>query len=216
MGTLQGTRDADKTKAALLRAGRMVFADRGFEGARTQEIADRAGVNKAMISYYFDGKQGLFSEVLLDGLAEAIDAVGPLHLAEGAAPDRLSEFISTMARFLRANPDVARILVREQMGGARHIDAKVRKRFFDFFRTTQEILGEGLTSGRLREVDAHSTHLILVGSLVYYLLTEPARETYAKHGDAPGDSPSWETHVENVRELFMRGLAVDDGSLTRF
>lgn len=209
MGPIRSTRDAERTRAALLLAGRSAFADRGYEGARTQEIADGAGVNKAMINYYFGGKQGLFSAVLMDGLSDAISAVAPLRQDEHPPMQRLSTFIDTMASFFRRSPDVVLILVREQMGGARHIETDVRRRFFDFFRTTREILGEGLASGRIRDVDAHSTHLILVGSLTYYLLTEPARATYASHGDAPGEAPSWETHVRNVRELLLRGLAAE-------
>lgn len=209
MGTMRPVRDADRTRSALLAAGRSAFAERGYEGARTQEIADDAGVNKAMIHYYYGGKSGLFSAVLLDGLAEAIGAVAPLRRDEDPPMQRLSTFIDTMASFFRRDPDLVLILVREQMGGARHIEAEVRQRFFDFFRTTREILGEGLASGRIRDVDAHSTHLILVGSLIYYLLTEPARATYTSHGDAPAEAPSWETHVANVRELLLRGLAAE-------
>ncbi|MEE8594617.1 MAG: TetR/AcrR family transcriptional regulator [Gemmatimonadota bacterium] len=209
MGPIRPTRDAERTRAALLLAGRSAFAERGYEGARTQKIADGAGVNKAMINYYFGGKQGLFSAVLLDGLSDAISALAPLRRDEDPPMQRLSTFIDTMASFFRRSPDVVLILVREQMGGARHIEPEVRRRFFAFFQTTREILGEGLASGRIRDVDAHSTHLILVGSLTYYLLTEPARATYASHGDAPGEPPSWETHVRNVRELFLRGLAAE-------
>jgi TetR/AcrR family transcriptional regulator len=55
--------DADRTRQRLLDAALEVFAAKGFAGARVQEIADRAGVNKQLINYYFDSKEGLYREL---------------------------------------------------------------------------------------------------------------------------------------------------------
>ncbi|MFG1999992.1 TetR/AcrR family transcriptional regulator [Spirillospora sp. NPDC048911] len=56
-------RDAERTQAALLDAAVTEFAAKGYAGARVQDIADRAGVNKHLISYYFGGKEGLYREM---------------------------------------------------------------------------------------------------------------------------------------------------------
>ncbi|MFI6602206.1 TetR/AcrR family transcriptional regulator [Nonomuraea sp. NPDC050536] len=53
-------RDPERTKARILQAAVAEFAAKGFAGARVSEIADRAGVNKQLISYYFGGKEGLY------------------------------------------------------------------------------------------------------------------------------------------------------------
>lgn len=55
--------DADRTRQRLLDAALDVFAAKGYAGARVQEIADRAGVNKQLINYYFDSKEGLYREL---------------------------------------------------------------------------------------------------------------------------------------------------------
>ena len=57
------TRNAQRSKAALLDAALTEFADRGLAGARVAEIARRAGVNKQLINYHFGGKQGLYNAV---------------------------------------------------------------------------------------------------------------------------------------------------------
>jgi len=57
-------RDAERTQAALLDAAVTEFAAKGYAGARVQDIADRAGVNKHLISYYFGGKEGLHREMM--------------------------------------------------------------------------------------------------------------------------------------------------------
>ncbi|MFE3029096.1 TetR family transcriptional regulator [Nocardia tengchongensis] len=62
----QRQRDAARTKQRLLEAAREVFAVKGFDGARVQEIANRAGVDKQLISYYFGGKNGLHAAIWRD------------------------------------------------------------------------------------------------------------------------------------------------------
>jgi AcrR family transcriptional regulator len=57
-------RDSDRTREALLNAALTEFADKGFAGARVSEIAERAGVNQQLISYYFGGKDGLYKAIL--------------------------------------------------------------------------------------------------------------------------------------------------------
>jgi AcrR family transcriptional regulator len=63
-------RDAERTRTALLDAALVEFAAKGRAGARVSDIADRAGVNKQLISYYFGGKDGLYDAILERWYAE--------------------------------------------------------------------------------------------------------------------------------------------------
>jgi TetR/AcrR family transcriptional regulator len=56
-------RDPERTRARILDAAKVEFGAKGFAGARVSDIADRAGVNKQLISYYFGGKEGLYTEL---------------------------------------------------------------------------------------------------------------------------------------------------------
>ncbi|TMR42315.1 TetR family transcriptional regulator [Actinomadura geliboluensis] len=58
------TLDADRSRRLLLDAALDEFAAKGYAGARVQDIADRAGLNKQLINYYFGGKAGLYRELL--------------------------------------------------------------------------------------------------------------------------------------------------------
>jgi TetR/AcrR family transcriptional regulator len=59
----QRQRDPERTKGLILDAALEVFSAKGYAGARVAEIADRAGVNKQLITYYFGGKEGLYQEI---------------------------------------------------------------------------------------------------------------------------------------------------------
>ena len=63
-------RDPEATKAKILAAAVREFSAKGISGARVDAIAARAGVNKRMLYYYFESKEGLFREILRRRLAE--------------------------------------------------------------------------------------------------------------------------------------------------
>ncbi|GLQ54499.1 TetR/AcrR family transcriptional regulator [Devosia nitrariae] len=114
-------RNSAKTKAAILAAGRVEFADRGFEGARVDAIAERAGANKRLLYHYFGNKEELYSAVLLDAYQEirrgeralSLDQFDPIE-----AMDRLVRF--TFRHFL-ANPWFTKLLSTENVENARFL-----------------------------------------------------------------------------------------------
>ena len=100
-------RDAERTREALLDAALAEFGAKGLAGARTSEIAARAGVNKQLISYYFGGKDGLYQAILERWYAQEA------QLSEtGIALEELAY------RYLEAGvrqPDLQRLFIREEM-----------------------------------------------------------------------------------------------------
>jgi AcrR family transcriptional regulator len=114
-------RNSAKTKASILAAGRLEFAERGFEGARVDAIAERAGANKRLLYHYFGNKEDLYRAVLLDAYQEirrgeralSLDQFGPVE-----AMDRLVRF--TFRHFL-ANPWFPRLLGTENIENARFL-----------------------------------------------------------------------------------------------
>ena len=115
------------TRAELLDAARVEFAQRGYEGATVRVIADRAGVDPAMVNHWFGGKEALFSEALQLPVnpAEVMTAIMP------GDPERLGERIvgqfltiwdqtgggpmATILRSIASHDDAARML-REFIG----------------------------------------------------------------------------------------------------
>lgn len=100
-----GQRDPERTRQALLDAALAEFAAKGLAGARVSEIAARAGVNKQLISYHFDGKQGLYDALVERWLA---------YEGEFATPETpLGELVARYARETVEQREMARLFVRE-------------------------------------------------------------------------------------------------------
>jgi len=100
-------RDAERTREALLDAALAEFGAKGLAGARTSEIAERAGVNKQLISYYFGGKDGLYKAILDRWYAQED------QLQE---PDiSLEELVWRYLEAGHRQPDLQRLFIREEL-----------------------------------------------------------------------------------------------------
>lgn len=84
-------RDPERTKARILEAARAEFGAKGFTGARVSEIAAGAGVNKQLISYYFGGKEGLYTELTTTTRQQNLALTDPEESLEATARSFLKE-----------------------------------------------------------------------------------------------------------------------------
>ena len=97
--------EPEKTRAAILKAALEEFAHEGVTGARTDEIARRAGVNKALLYYYFKDKEGLYAAALdqvFSGLHQRV--AGVLERADLPPRERLLLYAQTHFDYIASSP----------------------------------------------------------------------------------------------------------------
>jgi TetR/AcrR family transcriptional regulator len=109
------TRDAEATKGQILDAAEEEFARFGLIGARTEVIASKTGVTKAMIYYYFNSKEELYQAVLKRYAAIFLDAVEQLDLQALSPEDALRKMIRAAVAHEIAYPNQGKILLHEAM-----------------------------------------------------------------------------------------------------
>jgi AcrR family transcriptional regulator len=117
----------------ILEAADELFGEVGFDASTTREIAERAGVNKALIHYHFRSKDGLLESLLdryYDQLSDTLRA--SLESAEGDLPERFAALIDTYMEFLVENRNFSKIVQREASGG-RHM-AQIQDRMVPLFQ----------------------------------------------------------------------------------
>src|SRR2546426_5103694 len=129
-------------------AAREEFARRGFEGARVDQIARRAGVNKQLLFYYFHSKRGLFSAVLARGAAELEQALADLPTGGDRPLDRIRVTLGAQFDFLAAHPDLVALLTQAGRSDARPFAPAVKRLVV--------LLAEGQGRGQVRDdLDPH-------------------------------------------------------------
>jgi TetR/AcrR family transcriptional regulator len=108
-------RDAEATKAQILDAAEEEFAKFGLAGAKTEAIAAKTGVTKAMIYYHFGNKEELYKAVIQRPVADFIHAFGDLELEQMPPEEALTTVIKVAIAHEISHPHYGRVLLHEAM-----------------------------------------------------------------------------------------------------
>ena len=119
-------------RAQLIEVGRAVFAERGFDAATVEEIAERAGVSKPIVYEHFGGKEGLYA-VVVDREIEDIVRRTSEVIAHGTARERLERAALEFLRYARDHPDGFAVLNRDTPGGLPTLLVDLAQRVGDVF-----------------------------------------------------------------------------------
>ncbi|HED23724.1 MAG TPA: TetR/AcrR family transcriptional regulator, partial [Firmicutes bacterium] len=106
--------DNQNAKQRILNAAEEVFAEKGFDGARVDDISNRAGVNKALLYYYFSGKQDLFEELVKGHIEDIIKSRYGMLLEKPQLKEKAMSISSTFDMF-KDKKEVLRMTLMEMM-----------------------------------------------------------------------------------------------------
>lgn len=203
----QPGKTSDRPRERILDAASSVFAEVGFAGARVDEIAARAGVNKAMLYYHVGDKQALYTAVLLRNFDRVGAMLAEARSRDGSVVDRIREVVASLVRAVDAYPDHPRIVLREVASGGASLPPEVLARMLELFDLVGGLLREGMASGELRRTDPLLTHLTLVGTVVFLTSMRPLRERAAELAAGRG-LPGADTDLAAfISDLLLEGLS---------
>lgn len=201
--------DPEATRRALLDAGAELFAARGFDGVRVDELARRADVNRALISYHFGGKEGLYKAILKTSFAGLSKPVAALGRSREPPDQLLRAVVRKLGGAMAERPEVPRMMLREVMAGGQRIDAELVALLISVVQTVRGIVLRGRRTGIFRPVDPIATHFSLVGSLVFFFGTQHFREQVFEQYRVPGlpPPPGAAAFLEHMEELMLQGIS---------
>lgn len=193
------------TRERILAAAAEVFASIGFAGARVDEIAARAGVNKAMLYYHVGDKDKLYATVL----TETVDRVPPIlraAIAEADTPaEKLQCVLDTLASLPNSNPHFVPIMLREIASGGATLPDEMLVRMAGIFRVVADVLAEGVKKKAFRKTDPLLTHVTLIGSMLFLVASQPIRERLAKVAGIE-HTQTLEDLARHTGNLMLKGL----------
>jgi len=197
------------TRERIVGAASAIFADKGFDGARVDEIARRAGVNKAMLYYHVGDKQALYTAVLTHNLERVEEALAAASATEGPASARLQAVIGAIVGIVHSIPDHPRIMLREIASGGANLAPEVLRRMLGMIEVVGGLLAEGREAGEFRDTDPVLTHLSIVGAALFLTSINPLRERAAELGTAL-DLSAAETDIAGLLgDLALHGVSAE-------
>lgn len=97
-----------------MEAARKVFTQKGYAATRTRDIAEEAGINLALLNYYYRSKQKLFDKVMMEKIHQLFGAIAPiLNDREAALETKIERIVSTYIDMLSKNPDLPLFVLSE-------------------------------------------------------------------------------------------------------
>lgn len=168
------------SRESILGAAERTFAEVGLAGARVDEIARRAGVNKALLYYYFRSKEGLYRSVLEAQLKAFAQQAEKVFSAPGDAQSKVLGFVSAHFDFLSARPLLPSLMQRFFMTRGRSLDRLKTAYVLPTYRGLIRIIEQGVESGEFYEVDGRQTALSLAALVVHYFLAAPWLKSLAR------------------------------------
>ena len=202
------TRDADRTQQSILRSAMAEFAESGLGGARMESIAERAGVNKRLIYYYFGSKEALFLSALETTYADIREAERELKLESLSPPDAVRRLVAFTWEHYLKHPEFLTLLNNENLHRAKHL--KQSKRIREMNSPLVQLLGEVLERGR-REgvfragVDPVHLYISIAGLAYFYLSNNATLSTiFARDLMTPGALSERLAHITDVVMSYLR------------
>jgi AcrR family transcriptional regulator len=206
-----------ESRARILEAAAAEFAARGFDGAKVDRVAARAGVNKAMLYYHFGSKARLYQTILLQLFSTIAAGVTEARAQGGPADDQVRRFVRVVAATLAAEPHFPAIWLREMAEGGRHLTDEIVARLTVVLGTLAAILGEGRRAGRFGPAHPLMTQLTIVGPLLLFAASAGVRRRFERVVPAEVHRLSYDDVVRQIEASVMAAVQAttsDAGRIT--
>jgi TetR/AcrR family transcriptional regulator len=198
---------SEESRTEILAAAARIFAKSGLAGARTDAIADAAGVNKALLYYYFSSKENLYEAVVEDHFSEFNRQALAVLAAPGPARAVLMRYVSLHFDFISSRHRYASLHQQTMMSGGRFAKRLVRKYFRPRGEAFDHLLERGMSNGEFYRSDRFNMAVSLVSLIVFYFSAAPVLKMM---GRADAYSPAnLRRRKAEVLDFIRRGLFTD-------
>jgi TetR/AcrR family transcriptional regulator len=195
----------------ILKAAVTVFAEKGYDGAGTGEIAARAGVNKAMLYYYFKSKEGLYT-VIIETVFKEITLILGDHLSRLSSrnPEQgVSSFVDSYLDFVYAHRIFVKVMLWELARGGSIMARVVGRILKPHTQQVLDMFNKAARDGDLRPVDPRHLIVSIMGMMLFYFFAEPVVHTIW------GEDPMTPEHIakrkKEVANLIIHGISPKQG-----
>lgn len=194
MGRPAGTATLE-ARDRLLRAAEKLFAERGFAATAVHEITNAAGVNRALLYYYFEDKHSLYAAVIDEGIAQFIRMLDGTLASPGSYVDRLAAFVHGYLDLTWSHPDMCRVMDRCHLDGHQE-EFRLLEKFAAGMARLEGFFRDGVAAGEFRAVDPAIAARSFIGPM--FMLT--------RWRMAEGERFSRETLAQEIAAQLLDGF----------
>lgn len=178
--------DKNATEEKILAAAEEVFHEKGFDGARMQEVADHAGINKGLLHYYFKTKDKLFEAIFSAAIHRMVTKIAAIMELELALEEKIGLIVDQYLALLLRNPLLPRFVLHELHKSPdafinRHIGRQGKEAFHHF----AEAVEHEAAAGRIKAIDPRHLFMNMMSMLLFPFIGRPLLQVVT--GTTPDD-----------------------------
>ncbi|SMC79144.1 TetR/AcrR family transcriptional regulator [Sporomusa malonica] len=186
----------------IIEASIPLFATKGIDAVSVKELAEAAGVNVALISYYFGGKENLYAFVLESQLAVLGDAIEIIRREEISPVMKIRRLADTMVIVHKANPYIDRLLYSEVIKPTKCFDTVVKKAASGLQQFLRDCIREAIAAGQFRsDIDPDFAAISLIRILNLSFISK-----HLCQGMLPDREDLAEFYVAQSLEIYLKGV----------
>ncbi|MFZ5609374.1 MAG: TetR/AcrR family transcriptional regulator [Pseudomonadota bacterium] len=189
----------------ILQAAEQVFAELGFKGATTAAIAERAGVPKANVHYYFATKEKLYRRVIEDICSAWFEAARTFDLDDDPAV-ALKTYIAAKMALSRSRPLGSRIWAMEVIRGAPVIEDYLATAVKDWLSHQEEVIRRWIAQGRLKSIEPKGLFYMIWATTQHY--ADFAAQIEIMNGGRPLSDAQFTAASAQVTEIILKGVGL--------
>ncbi len=119
------------TEVEILKSAKKIFIEKGYDGARMQEIADEANINKAMLHYYFRSKDALFGKIMEEAVEVMVSNMFPAFQYYGTIMDKMERLVNNYIDTMSKNTHIPLFLLSEMSRGQEAFQSKLKSKMIE-------------------------------------------------------------------------------------
>ena len=201
-----------ETEERIFNAALKVFSRKGKDGARMQEIAEEAGINKALLHYYFRSKDRLYRAVFSHVFREFMGALRDPLKEDSSFSEILRRFIDGFMSIHAEHPEISRLWILENLSGAPVVGPMLKQYLEENVETVPRLFIERVQSaieaGEIRAVDPFHTFITVIGACVFFFLAFPTLSSINPMLAMDRDG-AVETRKKHLFDILYNGLAIN-------
>jgi TetR/AcrR family transcriptional regulator len=161
------------TEELILEAAQAVFLEKGLAGARMQEIADRAGINKALLHYYFRSKEKLSAIIISRTIGVIMPRMMGVLATDQDLFDKIRELVNTFIGFISRNSFLPLFVVNEVNRNPHFFFTSAIQQERTYIDKFRQQVDEAVATGRIRPITATQLLMNMMSMLIFPFLGKP-------------------------------------------
>ncbi len=195
----------DNTEEKILNAAQTVFTQKGMDGTRMQEIADEAGINKALLHYYFRSKQKLFEAIFSKVFSQIFPDIKSLIYSEKPIDEKLGVFIEKYIDLLMRNPFLPTFILKEVNRDPEFLASVIKKQGINPADILQ-LLEKEMEKGQIRKMDPRDLMINILSLSIFPFASRPLMQIMFFSNDKKAYKEFLVQRKETVKSFVLNSI----------